>query len=292
MTGRMLPQRTRLIGILNMTQDSFSDGGLYLEPERACAHAEKLIADGADLVELGPASSHPDAQSVRASLEIERLETVVDALRKRDIPLAVDSFQMETQRWCLTRGIEVINDIQGFRDRELWSELAAVSCDLVVMHSVQDSGPATRATNLGGASPSEVVERISEFLENRLADLCAAGIDRERIIVDPGLGFFLSPSPEPSLAALRGIAALRRRLECRVLISVSRKSFLGALCVDDGEGPPRAVEDRLAATLAAELFAVRQGADFIRTHAVRELRDAIRVSLALEGESFYAESDS
>jgi dihydropteroate synthase type 2 len=280
-------QEVQLIGILNMTPDSFSDGGLYLEPARARARAEQLMADGADAVELGPASSHPDARKVSAELEISRLEKVLEPLLREGIPLAVDSFQTETQRWCLGRGIQRLNDTQGFRDSSLWRELAADSCDLVVMHSVQDSGPATRAPSVESFEAAEVVECIAGFLERRVADLTEAGISRERIIVDPGMGFFLAPTPESSIAALRGLSPLRARLACRVLVSVSRKSFLGSICSDDDSGGSRAVEDRLPATLAAELFAARQGVDFIRTHDVRGLRDALRVSIALEGASFF-----
>jgi dihydropteroate synthase type 2 len=282
--------QTRLIGILNMTRDSFSDGGLYLEPDRAREHARQLMADGADLVELGPASSHPDSRNVSAEEEIARLESVVESLLREGIPLAVDSFRTATQRWCLGRGIQILNDIQGFRDPGLWGDLASDSCDLVVMHSVQDLGPATRAQHFENSEPGEVVERIESFFTHRLAELTAAGISRGRIIVDPGMGFFLAPTPGPSVAALRSLGALRESLACRVLVSVSRKSFLGSICSNDAASGPRAVEDRLPATLAAELFAARQGVDFIRTHDVRGLRDALRVSLALEGESFF-ESD-
>ncbi len=123
MTARMARREPRLIGILNMTRDSFSDGGLYLEPDRALAHARQLMADGADAVELGPASSHPDAQRVEAAEEISRLEAVVEPLLREGIPLAIDSYRGETQRWCLGRGIQMLNDIQGFPDVSRFSHL-------------------------------------------------------------------------------------------------------------------------------------------------------------------------
>jgi dihydropteroate synthase type 2 len=280
-------RQPRLIGILNITADSFSDGGRYLEPDRALAHARKLVADGADIVELGPASSHPDAEKVSAELEIERLEKVIEALMAEQIPLSVDSFQTATQRYCLESGIRMLNDIQGFPDPSLWGELAAASCDLVVMHAVQESGPATRTAELPESQSSDIVERIDHFFESRLTDLAAAGIERERIILDPGMGFFLAPTPGPSVEALRSIAMLRKKFACRVLVSVSRKSFLGSICADRATGSPRSVEDRLPATLAAELFAARQRVDFIRTHDIRSLRDALRVSIELEGDSFF-----
>lgn len=272
-----------LVGILNTTRDSFSDGGAYFAPEAAIAQAHALVAAGASIVEVGPASSHPDAQPVSADEEIARLEPVVEALIAAQIPFGVDSFQAATQRWAMRNGVRMLNDIQGFRDEAMWADLANQDCDLVVMHSIQGRGPATRTR----ASDASMMDRVLDFFERRLGALESAGIARRRLIADPGMGFFLGVDPEPSLEVLRGLATLKRAVRCRVLVSVSRKSFLGALCADADEGRERAVADRLPATLAAELYAARQGVDFIRTHDVRALADALRTSLALEGESFF-----
>jgi dihydropteroate synthase type 2 len=267
----------RIVGILNLTRDSFSDGGRYLDPTRAVEQARRLVADGADVVELGPASSHPDAEHVAPEEEIRRLEAVAPQLLEAGISIGVDSYRFETQRWCIEQGFGYLNDIQGFADARIWESLAAASCEVVVMHSIQRLGPATR----DAYDAATIVDEIELFFEKRIADLEAAGIRRERILLDPGMGFFLGKDPEPSIAVLRALPRLRSRFAIPVLVSVSRKSFLGALCVAEPGGRKRAIEDRLAATLTAELFAARMGVDAIRTHDVRALRDALRVESAL-----------
>ena len=270
-------KRARVFGILNLTRDSFSDGGRFWEPERALEHARLLLHDGADVVELGPASSHPDAENVDASEEIRRLEPIVAMLEAEGVPFAVDSYRPETQLWCLEHQPLYLNDIQGFPHPEIWSALASSSCELVVMHSIQGLGRATRKAG----NAETIVEEIEEFFDGRLAELVGAGIELDRIILDPGMGFFLGTHPEPSLEVLRRLPRLRTRFGLPILISVSRKSFLGAICRDAESGDVRAVEDRLPATLACELFALRQGADSIRTHDVGALKDALRVEAAL-----------
>lgn len=255
---------------MNVTTDSFSDGGLYLDPERAIAHACALAKDGADAVDLGPASSHPDASPVSPETEIERLAPVVAALAERGIPVSVDSYRPETQAWALARGVAWLNDIRGFPDASLYPALARSDCRLVVMHSIQ-RGPATRQA----ASPDAVLAGMREFFAERVAALTRAGVARERLVLDPGMGFFLGDAPEPSLAALRALPELRERYGCELLVCVSRKSFLGALT---GRSP----EERGAATLAAELYAAGRGVDWIRTHDVRALADALAVGRALE----------
>lgn len=259
-----------LFGVVNLTEDSFSDGGLYLDSDAALEHALRLYDQGADAIDLGAASSHPDSARVSTSEEIQRLEPVVAALIARGIPVSIDSFELDTQRWALAQGVAYLNDIRGFPDPDALPELAQVSTRLVVMHSVQRRGPATRART----DAESVWGGVEPFLAGRLARLEAAGVSRERMIVDPGMGFFLGVDPEPSLLALQRVAALRDRLGVPVLVSVSRKSFLGALT-------GRAVAERGAASLAAELFAAAQGVDYIRTHDVAALRDALAVWNAL-----------
>lgn len=261
---------TKVVGIVNVTADSFSDGGRYLDPLRAAEHARRLREDGADVVELGAASSHPDAADVPAEQEIERLAPVVDALRPSGIALGVDSWKPATQRWCIERGFRMVNDIEGFRDPDAYGDLADADCLLVVMHSVQRRGKATRQeTDADG-----IVDEVIRFFEGRVGALTAAGIARDRLVLDPGMGFFLGRNPEPSLRVLARLDAIGDRLGLPMLVSVSRKSFLGALT-------GRAVDERGPAGLAAELDAVRRGAAWIRTHDVRALRDALTVSSAI-----------
>lgn len=262
---------TRIVGIVNLTADSFSDGGRYLDPEPALVHARALRADGADVVELGPASSRPEAVAVSADEELRRLAPVLDVLVAEGIPVGVDSWQPATQRWAIERGASMVNDIQGFPDPEVHPALAAGSADLVVMHSLEGGPRATRAWG----DPATIVERVVGFLATRVAALESAGVRRERLIVDPGMGLFLGSDPAASVAILRAVAELRSRLGLPVLISVSRKSFLAELSGRPGMGA------RGAATLAAELFAAAGGAAWIRTHDVRALHDALRVTAKL-----------
>jgi dihydropteroate synthase type 2 len=265
----------RLVGVVNITQDSFSDGGRYLAPEDALAHARRLRSEGADVVELGPASSHPDARRVSAEEERRRLAPVIQQLVAENIPVSVDSLLPETQRFALAQGAAYLNDIQGFPEPDLYPTLATADCKLVVMHSVQRRGPATRVTT----DAALVWASIDRFFTERLTALQAAGVQRERLIIDPGLGFFLGSNPEPSLAVLGGLGHLKAWFGLPVLVSPSRKSFLRRLTGRDTAhiGP---------ATLAAELHAVWQGVDYIRTHDVAALRDALTILDALTGHHF------
>ncbi|MGW7532503.1 dihydropteroate synthase [Amycolatopsis sp. NPDC054798] len=259
-----------MIGIVNLTADSFSDGGRYLAAEDAVAHARRLFAEGADIIELGPAASHPDAQPVTADEEIRRLADVLAELVAAGIPVSVDSFRPETQLFAAAHGAAYLNDIQGFPDPSRYRDLAGLGCRLIVMHSVQREGPATRVET----SAETVWAGLGRFFHERLTALRAAGIDRERLIVDPGLGYFLGRTPEPSIAVLDRLAALKARFGLPVLVSPSRKSFLRTLT---GRGL-----DRIGpASLAAELCAASRGADFLRTHDVAAISDALTVFQAL-----------
>lgn len=264
--GKRTSGTPRILGVVNVTPDSFSDGGLFLDPERAAARAREHWHAGADWVDLGPASSHPSAPETPAEEEIRRLAPVLDRLRGRERQLSVDSFRPETQRYALARGVGMLNDVRGFPDPGLYPELAAADCLLVVMHAV--------AAGERAPTPQALPARIEHFFQARMDALEKAGVARERLVLDPGMGFFLSSDPRFSLAVLRALATLRERLAVPILIGVSRKGFLGELT-------GRAVAERGAATLAAELFAAAQGVDFIRTHDVRALRDALRVHEAL-----------
>ena len=263
----------QIFGILNITEDSFSDGGRHLDPAAALAGARRLAEESADAVDLGAAASNIAAQPVSPDEEIRRLGPVIAALRAAGIAISVDSFAPETQRFALTAGVDFLNDIRGFPDPELYPELAASPCRLVVMHAVHGRGRAERID----VPAAEIWGRIEAFFAARITELEAAGIARDRLILDPGMGFFLSTDADASFAVLADIGRLKRRFGLPVLVSVSRKSFLAAAI---GRG---ALADRAAATLAAELYAAAKGVDFIRTHEPRALRDALGVMAALEG---------
>ncbi|MBU6299245.1 MAG: dihydropteroate synthase, partial [Alphaproteobacteria bacterium] len=156
-----------VFGILNISEDSFSDGGRYLLPAAAVAHAEKLVADGAAVLDLGAAASNPDARQISPEVEIARLAPVVATLKRKGVAISVDSFSAEVQRWALAEGVAYVNDIQGFPDAALYPTLAAASAKLIVMHSVQQRGSATRVE----VSPDEIFDRILRFFERRIAAL-------------------------------------------------------------------------------------------------------------------------
>jgi dihydropteroate synthase type 2 len=261
-----------ILGILNMTEDSFSDGAKYLAPEAALAHAGALVEDGAQILDLGAVSSNPSSKPVAPETEIARLAAVVPNLKKKGYSLSIDTFSPEVQRWALAQDVGYLNDIQGFPFPELYPALADSRAKLIVMHSVQGVGPATVVS----VPPAEIYDRAVRFFEMRLPALERAGIARDRLIVDPGMGLFLGKERDASFTILRRLPELKKAFGRPVLVSVSRKSFLRTLVGRDAlsAGP---------VSLAAELFAAARGADFIRTHEPAPLRDALKVWARLEG---------
>ena len=237
----------KILGILNITADSFSDGGQYLAPQAAIAHAEQLARDGADIIDIGAASSNPDAASVAPDVEIERLAAVIPALKEKGLALSIDSFATPVQRWALGQGVDYLNDIHGFADAALYPELANAPAKLIVMHMVQERGVAVRTA----VPPAEIFDRVTRFFDARIAALEKAGIAKDRLILDPGMGQFVGTDPENSLILLRRLPELKARYGLPLLVSVSRKGFLRKLT-------NRPVGEAGAASLAAELFAEAQ----------------------------------
>jgi dihydropteroate synthase type 2 len=265
--------RPLVVGIVNITADSFSDGGRFLDPAAAIAHARALAAGGADVVELGAAASNIASAPVAPEAEIRRLTPVLAAFVGSGMKLSIDTWQPAVQRFALTRGVDYMNDIRGFPDPSLYPELAAAACRLVVMHAVDAGGGRAQRRDLCGV---EVWRRIEEFFAARIATLQAAGIARDRLVLDPGMGLFLSTRAEASLFVLARLPLLRRRFGLPVMISVSRKSFLASVT---GRQDPA---ERGPASLAAELYAAAHGADYIRTHDPAALADALAVTAALD----------
>jgi dihydropteroate synthase type 2 len=262
-----------ILGIVNITRDSFSDGGKFLAAGAALAHARKLAADGANILDLGAAASNPKAEAVSPEEEIARLAPVVAALKADGVALSIDTFSPEVQRWALQEGVDTLNDIHGFPNPSLYPLLADSNVKLIVMHAVQDAGVATTID----IPPETIFERIAAFFEARLAALTGAGIAPSRLILDPGMGMFLGARPQSSFEVLRRIPDLKKAFNLPVLISVSRKSFLRRTA-------SRGVAEAGPATLAAELFATVRGADYIRTHDPAALCDGLAVwGAALSG---------
>ncbi len=246
-----------VFGILNLTEDSFFDESRRLDPAGAVTAAIEMLRVGSDVVDVGPAASHPDARPVSPADEIRRIAPLLDALSDQMHRVSIDSFQPETQRYALKRGVGYLNDIQGFPDPALYPDIAEADCRLVVMHSAQRDGIATRTGHL---RPEDALDEIVRFFEARVSALRRSGVAADRLILDPGMGFFLSPAPETSLHVLSNLQKLKSALGLPLLVSVSRKSFLGATV-----GLP--VKDLGPASLAAELHAIGNGADYVRTHA-------------------------
>ena len=258
-----------IFGIVNITADSFSDGGKFLDAAAAVQHALKLTQDGADVIDLGAVASNPDAAPVPAAEEIRRLMPIVAILHERKIAVSIDTFSSETQSWAMAQNVAWLNDIQGFADPQIYPALAASDARLVVMHNVV-SGKAQRVET----DAQTIMARLFSFFDQRIGALMGAGIAPQRIVLDPGMGFFLGSDPNVSLEVLRRLPEIKARYGLKLFVSLSRKSFLRKLAgvAIDQSGP---------ATLAGELYAAGQGADFIRTHDVAALKQALTVWNAL-----------
>lgn len=279
-----------ILGILNLTRDSFSDGGRYVALDAALAHARRMAADGAAVLDLGAESSHPDAAEVSAEEEIARLTPVMEQLRADGLRVSVDTYKPAVLRHVVQRGAEFINDITGLgvlldgvaaRQPEALEALAVLRDSpvrIILMHALHSKGRA-RAERMD-ADAGAIVPRIRAFFERRLAALAALGIAGERCILDPGMGFFLGRAPEPSLEVLRDLERFAA-LNLPLCLSTSRKSFIGAVLERNGQPCP--VAERGAGTLATEIWAYQQGVRYIRTHDVRALRDAVRMWEAIAG---------
>ena len=265
-----------ILGVLNVTRDSFSDGGQYVDPQHAIAHARQLVADGAAIIDVGAQSTRPDAEEVSAEEEISRLAPVVAALRSDGTRVSIDTYRPAVMRAALGWGVEVINDVTALRDDEAVAALRASDCRVILMHSTSSQARAERLD----VGPEGIVPRIREFFRERIATLATAGICRQRLILDPGMGLFLSCDPRTSLAVLRNLSTLAG-FGLPLCVSTTRKSFLGQVLARGSEARP--VGERAAGTLASELWAATQGVQYLRTHDVAALHDAWTVWQAIQG---------
>lgn len=255
-----------MLGIVNVTADSFSDGGRFLDASRAIAHGLRLREEGAAMVDVGGESTRPGAASVSAGEELARVIPVVEALVREGVAVSVDTMKPEVMRAAIAAGCRAVNDVFAFRAPGAIEAVAGAGVGLAVMHMQGTPATMQQAPRYG-----DVVAEVGEFLRERALAIEAAGVARARIVIDPGFGF--GKTLEHNRQLFRGLPALAA-LGYRVLAGVSRKRMIGDLTGRD-------VGDRLAGSVAAALLAVQNGATLVRVHDVRETVDAIKVWMEL-----------
>lgn len=253
-----------LMGIVNITPDSFSDGGVLRDASGAIAHGVKLVADGADIVDIGGESTRPGHGAVDAATELGRVLPVIEGLRGRiDAPLSIDSWKSEVADAALKAGASIVNDVWGAqRDPAIAGVAARHGAPIILMHNRETIDPAL-----------DILSDVMRFLERSIAIALDAGVPREQIVVDPGIGLF-GKTAEQSLLLIRKLATLKE-LGCPILLGASRKSVIGVIT---GQSVPA---DRVAGSVAAHLYGATQGANIIRAHDVAEHAQALKVWAAI-----------
>jgi dihydropteroate synthase len=255
--------RARVMGILNVTPDSFSDGGRHGELEFAISHAEQMLLEGVDIIDVGGESSRPGAPPVALDEELRRVMPVLYALRDCGKPISLDTYKPQVMREAVIAGVDMINDINAFRAPGAVEAVRDSDCALCIMH--MQSAPQTMQLQ---PAYGDVVAEVLAFLRQRVEALTAAGIERRRLCIDPGFGF--GKTVEHNYALLKAGRQLVDELGLPLLAGLSRKSMIGAVT-----GKP--VEQRLAGSLAGALAAVAHGASIVRVHDVAETVDALKV---------------
>ena len=256
------------MGVVNVTPDSFSDGGRYLDPKAAVLHARTLIDEGADILDIGGESSRPGASGISADEELTRLVPVLEGLRDSPVPVSVDTAKPEVMKAALGAGASMINDITALTAPGALDAVAPSGAAICLMH--MQGEPRTMQSEPRYA---DVVAEVRAFLAGRVAAAEGSGIERERIVVDPGFGF--GKTVAHNFELLRKLDRIAD-LGVPVMAGWSRKSTLGTVT-------GRAADGRLAASLAAALLAVERGARIVRVHDVAATRDALKVLAALDG---------
>lgn len=254
--------RPRVMGIVNITPDSFSDGGRFGDASAAIRHAERLIDEGADLIDLGAESTRPGATPVSAEVEAARLLPVLAALRDAPVPISVDTMKAAVMAQALGAGASMINDVAGFASDASRAVVKASDCALCVMHMQGTPQTMQVAPHYDG-----VVAEVGRYLRARCDALIADGVSGERLVIDPGFGF--GKTLEHNLSLLRGLEELGA-LGFPILVGLSRKGMIGQIT-------GRSLDERLAGSLAAALVAIENGARIVRVHDVAATVDAIKV---------------
>ncbi len=260
--------RTLIMGILNVTPDSFSDGGQYYDPAAAVAQALRMVAEGADIIDIGAESTRPGSDRISAAEQIGRIQPVLPEVARLDVTVSIDTTRSEVATFALDAGAAIINDVSAGRDDPgIFSLAADRNAALVLMHMLGE--PKTMQEN---PQYDDIIAEVREFLAERLAAAQAAGVPRQRCIVDPGIGF--GKQLAHNLALLAGVGELAS-LDVPVLVGPSRKRFIGELT---GASDP---QDRLPGSIAACQAAYESGATIFRVHDVAETVQALTVARAL-----------
>ena len=260
---------TKLMGVVNVTPDSFSDGGLYLDPEAAIAHGRELAGAGAEVLDIGGESTRPGAEAVPEEEELRRVIPVIQGLVASEARISVDTSKAAVAAAALDAGAEVVNDVTALRgDNEMAALCAERGATVVLMHMRGE--PRTMQDD---PRYDDVVAEVKGFLAERLEAATAAGIAEERIWLDPGIGF--GKTAAHNMELLRRLSELRE-LGRPLVVGTSRKSFIGRV---DGS----AADDRLGGTIASSVLAAAEGAEVLRVHDVAEARQALAVATAILG---------
>jgi dihydropteroate synthase len=260
---------TKLMGVVNVTPDSFSDGGLYLDPEAAIAHGRELAEAGAEILDVGGESTRPGAEAVPAEEELRRVVPVIQGFADLDCQISVDTSKARVAAAALDAGAEIVNDVTALRgDPGMAAVCAEGEATVVLMHMLGD--PRTMQDD---PRYDDVVVEVKSFLAERLEAATAAGIAAERIWLDPGIGF--GKTAAHNMELLRRLGELRE-LGRPLVVGTSRKSFIGRF---DGSG----AGERLGGTIASSVLAAAEGAEVLRVHDVAEMRQALTVATAILG---------
>lgn len=264
-TNKLFDTSIKIMGILNITPDSFYDGGQFNSIETAVDQASKMIQDGADIIDVGAESSRPDAKPVSEQEELEKIVPVIKAIREKhpNILISVDTYKHETARLCLEAGADIINDITGLKDEKMMTLVKDTGVPIIMMHM-----RGTPETMQQMTKYKNVTKEIYEFFDEKIKECKDFGINTGKIIVDPGIGF--AKTKEQNFEILKNLEMLKK-LDSPILIGTSRKSFLGST-----------PEKRLYGSLASVCYAYLKGARIFRVHDVKETKEALNIMEKIE----------